>query len=136
MLVPVVRMTKSTDPLKPIKRWADRQRRRAALLHNDRKPRMTPEEARRDHRDMLRFMALNAAGGALIGIILGASLIFLNIGGLWNLLMRAANPVLPLLLVMVPFASLFVAAATASAILTLPYERKFRDDGNDDRGAT
>ncbi len=132
MLVPIVRMSKLTDPLKPIKRWADRQRSRAALLHDDRKPRMTPEDARRDHREMLRFMALNAAGGALIGIFVGASLIFLNVGGLWNLLTRASSPVLPAVLVMVPFASLFAAAATASAILTLPYERKFRNDDKQD----
>ncbi len=135
MLVPIVWMTRLTDPLKPIKRWADLRRRREVLRRNDRKPHMTPEAARRDHREMLRFMALNAAGGALIGVIVGATLIFLNVGGLWNLLLRAANPVLPVLLVMVPFASLFAAAAAASAILTLPYERKFRKDDEGDGGS-
>lgn len=132
MFVPIVLMAKYFDPLGPLKNWADRQRRRDAFLRNDRKPRMSPEAARRDHRDMLRFMALNALGGALIGMLVGTSLIVLNVGGLWNLLMRASNPVLPLLLVFVPFSSLFAAAAAASAILTLPYERKFRDDDTQD----
>lgn len=71
MLVPIVRMARIFDPLKPLKKWADRQRRRDAFLHNDRKPHMSPEAARQDHRDMLRFMAVNALGGALIGLIVG-----------------------------------------------------------------
>ncbi|MGF9564894.1 hypothetical protein [Neorhizobium sp. JUb45] len=133
MLVPIVEMARLTDPLKPIKRWAGRQRKRDFILLNSRKPRMSPEAARRDHQDMLRLMALNALGGALIGIFVGASLLLLDIGGLLGLLRRASNPVLPLMLVMVPFASLFAAAAAASAILTLPYKRKFRDDDDGDR---
>lgn len=132
MLVPIVEMARLTDPFKPFKRWADRQRKRHVFLHNRRKPRMSPEAARRDHQDMLRLMALNALGGALIGVFVGASLLLLDIGGLLGLFRRASNPVLPLILVIVPFASLFGAAAAASAILTLPYERKFRDDDDDD----
>ncbi|MGI2033578.1 hypothetical protein ACRQ1B_14395 [Rhizobium panacihumi] len=128
MLVPIVWMIKLNDPLKPLKRWADRQRRRDAFLHNDRKPRMSPEAARRDHQDMLRFMALNALGGAVIGVVVGAALIALDVGNLQSLIRRASNPVLPIILVVVPFASLLGAAAAASAILTLPYERKFRDE--------
>jgi len=130
MLVPIVFMTKLTDPLKPLKRWAERQRKSRALLHNDRKPRMSPEAARRDHHDMLRFLALNALGGVVIGLALGGALVLLDVGGLLGLLRRASNPVVPLLLVLVPFASLFGAAAAATAILTMPYETKFRDDGN------
>lgn len=100
----------------------------------DPKPKMTPEAARRDHRQMLRFMAFNAAVGVLIGVCVGAALIFLDIGGLGARIGRAANPVVPVLLVVVPIASLFGAAATASAILMVPYEKKFRDDDDDARG--
>ncbi|AVH43602.1 helix-turn-helix domain-containing protein [Agrobacterium tumefaciens] len=98
------------------------------------KPKMTPEAARLDHRQMLRFMALNAAVGVLIGVCVGAALIFLDIGGLGARIGRAANPVVPVLLVVMPIASLFGAAATASAILMMPYEKKFRDDDDDARG--
>lgn len=135
MLVPIAWMTRLTDPLRLIKRWADRKLRRDDLRHGHHKPRMTPEAARRDHKDMLRFMALNASGGALIGILVGVSLILLDIGSLQSLIRRATSPVLPVILVMVPFALLFAAAAAASAILTLPYERKFRDADDDDRRA-
>ncbi|AYM07700.1 hypothetical protein G6L26_018195 [Agrobacterium radiobacter] len=100
----------------------------------DPKPKMTPEAARLDHRQMLRFMAFNAAVGVLIGVCVGAALIFLDIGGLGARIGRAANPVVPVLLVVVPIASLFGAAATASAILMMPYEKKFRDDDDDARG--
>lgn len=126
-------MAKLPDPfdwLKPrwLKRWAGRQETRQAFLHNSRKPRMTPEEARRDHFLMLRFLGLHALVGAIIGALVGIALIVLDIGGLGRLLSRASNPVVPFLLVVVPFASLFGAAAAASAILTLPYDRKYRDE--------
>lgn len=98
------------------------------------KPRLTPEAAQQDHRQMLRFMALNVAVGALIGICVGAALFLLDIGGLGARIGRAANPVAPVLLVVVPIASLFGVAAAASAILLMPYEKKFRDDDDDARG--
>ena len=39
----------------------------------------------------------------------------------------ATNPVVPVLLLVVPFAALFGGAATASAILLMPYETKYKD---------
>lgn len=48
-----------------------------------------------------------------------------------GLLRRSASPILPVILVVFPFVSLFAAAAAATAILTMPYETKFRDDGDD-----
>ncbi|MDP9836526.1 hypothetical protein J2T09_001270 [Neorhizobium huautlense] len=128
MLVPIVQMARFFDPLGPLKRWADRQRGHQTCLHNDRKPRMSPEAARRDHRDMLRFMALNALGGMTIGLVVGAALILLDVGGLMGLLGRASNPVLPAFLVVFPLVLLFGAAAAATAIMTMPYETKFRDE--------
>ncbi|MGC4389686.1 hypothetical protein [Agrobacterium sp. M50-1] len=120
-----------------LRRWL-RQRRGGnagrASGSRDPKPKMTPEAARLDHLQMLRFMALNAAVGVLIGVCVGAALIFLDIGGLGARIGRAANPLVPVLLVVVPIASLFGAAATASAILMMPYEKKFRDDDDDARG--
>ncbi|MCP8895043.1 hypothetical protein KYK29_08885 [Shinella daejeonensis] len=88
---------------------------------------MTPEEARKDHWRMLRFMALNAAIGMLIGTLVAIALIWLDVGGVGTRVARAANPVLPVLLLVVSFAGLFGGAAAASAILLLPYEKKYRD---------
>jgi hypothetical protein len=135
----LLQMAKLPDPfdwLKPrrLKRWTDRQKVRDAILHNSRKPKLTPEEARRDHYEMLRFLGLNALLGIFIGISVGIALIALDIGGLRGLIMRAANPILPLFLVLVPFASLFGGAVAASAILTLPYESKFQEEEQDESG--
>lgn len=132
----LLQMAKLPDPfdwLRPrwLKRWTDRQRARHAVLHNSRKPKLTPEEARRDHREMLRFLGLNALLGIVIGVGVAIALIALDIGGLRGLIMRASNPILPFLLVLVPFASLFGGAAAASAILTLPYESKYQDEENE-----
>ncbi|MCZ4072921.1 hypothetical protein [Agrobacterium sp. LMR679] len=120
-----------------LRRWLGQRRGGSAGRASgsrDPKPKMTPEAARLDHRQMLRFMALNAAVGVLIGVCVGAALIFLDIGGLGARIGRAVNPVVPVLLVVMPIASLFGAAATASAILMMPYEKKFRDDDDDARG--
>ena len=88
---------------------------------------MTPEEARKDHWQMLRFMAVNAAGGALIGVLTAAAIIWLDLGGIGTRVAHAANPVIPVLLLVVPFATVFGGVVTASALLTMPYEKKFRD---------
>lgn len=101
------------------------------LMHNLRKPRMTPEAARRDHAQMLRYMAFHAGAGAVIGLIVGLALILMNIAGLKTLVKHASSPVVPLVLVLVPFTSLFAAAVAATSILTLPYERKFREESED-----
>lgn len=132
MIVDILRMD-----LQWLRRWLGQRRggnASRASGSRDPKPKMTPEAARLDHRQMLRFMALNAAVGVLIGVCVGAALIFLDIGGLGARIGRAANPVVPVLLVVMPIASLFGAAATASAILMMPYEKKFRDDDDDARG--
>ena len=91
------------------------------------KPRLTPEAARKDHWQMLRFMAVNAAAGALIGIISAVAIIWLDIGGIGTRIAHAANPVVPVLLLVLPFATVFGGVVVASAIVTMPYEKKFRD---------
>ncbi|MCG6858679.1 MAG: hypothetical protein LJE67_11510 [Salaquimonas sp.] len=89
----------------------------------DREP--TPEELRRDHWQMLGFLALNAAIGVFAGIGVAAALIWLNIGGLGDRIAHASNPFLPILLITAPLALTFGAAAAASAIMMMPYKRKF-----------
>ena len=91
------------------------------------KPKLTPEEARKDHWQMLRFMAVNAAAGVLIGVCVAAAIVWLDIGGIGTRIGQAANPVIPVLLLVVPFATVFGGVVVASAILTMPYEKKFKD---------
>lgn len=100
------------------------------------KPKITPEEARRDHARMLRFLALNAALGMALGLAVAAAMLLLDVGGIGARVARSANPVLPLLLIGFPMALVFGAAVTATAIWTMPYERLFapeaRKKGGDD----
>jgi hypothetical protein len=84
------------------------------------KPKLTPEEARKDHWQMLRFMAL-------IGALTAIAIIWLDIGGIGARIDRAANPVIPILLLVAPFSFVFGGVVTASALLTMPYEKKFKD---------
>ncbi len=74
---------------------------------------LTPEEARLDHWEMLRFLALNALVGAGIGLALSAALILLDIGGLATHLGRTRNPILPTLMIALPLALTFAAAVTS-----------------------
>ena len=62
------------------------------------RPELTPEEARKDHWHMLRFMMLHALVGGLIGAATAAAVILLDIGGIGTRIARAADPVMPVLL--------------------------------------
>ncbi|QLF69021.1 hypothetical protein FE840_005400 [Peteryoungia desertarenae] len=85
---------------------------------------LTPEEARQDHRDMLRFLAMNATGGAGLGFAVSGLILWLDLGGLGSLLSRAANPLLPALMISIPMALTFAAAMVASAVMLMPYKKK------------
>ncbi|WP_026616486.1 hypothetical protein [Ensifer aridi] len=87
---------------------------------------MTPEAARRDHGQMLRYMALNALYGVLVGVATAGALIWLDIGSVGTLITRSTDPLLATAMVLVPFALVFGGAAAASSIALLPYRRKFR----------
>jgi hypothetical protein len=98
------------------------------------KPKLTPSEARADHRRMLRFMGLNAAFGMCLGLMIAALLIFLDVGGIGSRIARAETPILPIILLALPLALTFGAAVTASAIWMMPYDRKFRPDNDNKPG--
>ncbi|MDK1374350.1 MULTISPECIES: hypothetical protein [unclassified Sinorhizobium] len=89
-------------------------------------PVMTPEAARSDHWQMLRYLATNALYGVLVGVAAAGALIWLNIGAVGTHIARSANPLLAAAMVIAPFALLFGGAAAASSIALLPYRRKFR----------
>ncbi|NRP72476.1 hypothetical protein ILFOPFJJ_03374 [Ensifer psoraleae] len=89
-------------------------------------PIMTPEAARRDHWQMLRYLATNALYGALVGAAVAGALIWLNIGAVGTHIARSSSPFLAAAMVVAPFALLFGGAVVASSIALLPYRRKFR----------
>lgn len=104
------------------------------------KPKITPEEARRDHASMLRFLGLNAAIGMTLGVLVTAAILFLDVAGIGSRIIHSSEPILPLLLIGFPMALVFGAAVTATAIWTMPYERMFapearKRDGDDGRDA-
>jgi flagellar biosynthesis protein FliR len=92
---------------------------------------MTPEEARREHHQMLRFMALRFALGLSIGLTCAALVFILNIGHLGTHLMRTDNPIIPVFLIAVPMGLTFGAVALCIAIWMLPYDSKLASDHRD-----
>lgn len=90
------------------------------LTHGD----MTPEEARRDHIEMLRFLAVNALFGMALGFGVAFSLFWFNLYGLGTHIARSQMPVLSFAMIAVPLALTFGGAVTASAIMLMPYKRK------------
>ncbi len=129
-------MTKqdTTEPTAIV--YGDRRFSRSKRLTNDnqqsitvkscndgRRPEMTPTEVRSDHRIMLGYIALHAFGGVVIGVAIGIALIVFDIGDLGTRIARAGNPVLPTILILSPLATLFGAAAGASAIITMGYDK-------------
>jgi flagellar biosynthesis protein FliR len=96
------------------------------------KPRMTREEARRDHEAMLRYMARWFAVGLSIGLCCAALVFLLDIGSLGTRLSRTDNPVIPVFLLAVPMGLTFGAILLCIAIWVLPYEAKYeRTDGRE-----
>lgn len=96
------------------------------------KVKMTPAEARKDHEQMLRFMAKRFALGLVIGLTCAMLVFVLDIGNLGTHLMRASNPVLPIFLLAVPMGLTTGAIVLCIAIWTLPYEAKYeKQEGRD-----
>ncbi len=85
---------------------------------------LTPEEARRDHWEMLGFLALNASFGAALGFLVAFAIVWLDFGGLGSSLSRSSHPILPTIMLAVPLALTFAAAVTASAVMSMPYRKK------------
>lgn len=89
------------------------------------KTKLTPDEARRDHREMLRFLAINAALGIVVGLVLTAALLYFNIGGFLTRVQHASMPGIAVLLVAAPLSLLLGGASMSTAIMLMPYERKY-----------
>lgn len=91
------------------------------------KPKLTADEARKDHREMLRFLAINGIFGIFIGLILTAALLYFDIGGFWTRVQHASMPAIAVLLVAGPLSMLLGAASMSTAVMMMPYEKKYDD---------
>jgi hypothetical protein len=89
------------------------------------KPKMTREEARRDHEAMLRYMAKWFAFGLGFGLCCATLVFVLDIGSLGTRLSRTDNPIIPVILIAVPMGLTSGAVLLSIAIWVLPYEAKY-----------
>lgn len=85
---------------------------------------LTPEESRRDHREMLRFLGLNVLFGMALGSTVAGCLLWFDIGGLGTHILRSRHPIVSSLLLFVPLSLTFGSVVVGSAIMTMPYKRK------------
>jgi len=76
---------------------------------------------------MLVFLAINGAFGIFIGLILTGALLYLDIGGFGTLVKHASQPLVAILLVAMPLSLMIGGAAMGSAIMMMPYEKKYDD---------
>ncbi|MCO6187161.1 hypothetical protein [Rhizobium sp. L1K21] len=92
------------------------------------KPKLTPEEARRDHNAMLFFMARHFVYGVIAGIIVSASIFYFDIGNLRTHTTRASNKFVPVFLITLPMCILFGGSALGGALMMMPYGTKYHED--------
>jgi hypothetical protein len=85
---------------------------------------LTPEEAREDHWSMLRFLAINAVFGFLLGLTIALSMIWFDFADLGTRIARARDPWLVVFILATPLSFTFAGAVTASAVMLMPYKRK------------
>jgi len=55
------------------------------------------------------------------------AIIWFDAGGIGTRIARSSHQIIGTLLLVVPFAAVFGGVVAASAIITMPYEKKFRD---------
>ena len=76
---------------------------------------------------MLVFLAINGAFGIFIGLILTGALLYLDIGGFGTLVQHSSMPFVAVILVAMPLSLMIGGAAMGSAIMMMPYEKKYDD---------
>ncbi|MBP2548463.1 hypothetical protein J2858_001356 [Neorhizobium galegae] len=85
---------------------------------------LSAREAQADHWSMMRFLAINACVGFLIGLGVAFSLVWFDLGGLGTRVARSHTPFMVMFMLSVPMAFTFSGAVTASAVMLMPYKAK------------
>lgn len=92
------------------------------------KPRLTPEEARKDHHQMLLFMGLNGLVGVAAGVFITAALFWFDVGGLMSHAARSGSLFKAAFLIGMPLSMLLGGVSIGTALMMMPYEKKYRDE--------
>jgi hypothetical protein len=77
------------------------------------------ETSRRPANPVLSLVAINAAGGAAVALLLVGAILFLDIGHLGTLVAGSESPVLPVALLTAGFVVTFSSVAMGSAIMRI-----------------
>lgn len=82
--------------------------------------------------NVVTFLLVNAAVGAVIGIALASALVYANVAGLRDLIGTSSDSLIPLMLILVGFATTFGGLYTATAVMLIEHapaaEKPVRDD--------
>ncbi len=92
------------------------------------KPKLTPEEARRDHRKMLMFLFRYFLLGVAAGIVVSSAIFYFDIGNLGTHTARASNKFVPVFLITLPMCILLGGSALGGALMMMPYGTKYSDE--------
>lgn len=76
---------------------------------------------------MLKFLAINCALGIFIGLLLTAAMLYFDVGGFMTRVEHSATPFVAVLLVAFPLSLLLGGASMSTAIMMMPYEKKYED---------
>ena len=76
---------------------------------------------------MLKFLAINCVLGIFVGIVLTAAMLYFDVGGFMTRVSHSSTPFVAVLLVAFPLSLLLGGASMSTAIMMMPYEKKFED---------
>lgn len=94
-------------------------------------------KSQRSGSELLRFLAAQCATGVAAGWLFLAGLLWTDAWGLWSRLAAAADPTVPVAMLLIVFAITFGSAAIATGVMMMPGARRDSDplprDPFDDR---
>ncbi len=76
---------------------------------------------------MLLFMAMNGLIGVGAGLLLTAAIFYFDVGGILTHAQHSRSLIISIFLLAFPLSLMLGGAAIGTAIMTMPYERKYRD---------
>ncbi len=76
---------------------------------------------------LLSFVFINAAVGAALGVAVATAIVLTDTAGIATLIYASSDPLIPLAMLGVGFATLFDGVYSGACIMTLPYKEKSDD---------
>ena len=72
---------------------------------------------------LIRFVLVNTAFGVLIGWLVAASVVYFNINGFGDLVLRSSNWIAAVFILLLSFGSTFGFAVLATAVMLMPSDK-------------